>query len=158
MIDARVETVPADLETACQQGRYPDWLRPALAHLVSAPRRLGDGLYHCYDVPGLPRTDNALKQFYRRVKASERVRQCARECSNTLKSPSRQSSVKEAQLLSLASRVSRGALPGLEASTECRSTRKRINCDYPAGVLGTWLLRASPRKHEGRLDATGGGR
>ncbi len=35
-------------------------------------RRLGDGLYHCYDVPGLPRTDNDLEQFYRRVKALER--------------------------------------------------------------------------------------
>ncbi len=35
-------------------------------------RRLGDGLYHCYDVPGLPRTDNALEQFYRQLKAGER--------------------------------------------------------------------------------------
>ena len=35
-------------------------------------RRLGDGLDHCYDVPGLPRTDNALEQFYRRVKAQQR--------------------------------------------------------------------------------------
>ena len=35
-------------------------------------RRLGDGLYHCYDVPDLPRTDNGLEQFYRRVKACER--------------------------------------------------------------------------------------
>jgi len=39
---------------------------------VTVLRRLGDGLYHCYDVPGLPRTDNDLEHFYRRVKASER--------------------------------------------------------------------------------------
>lgn len=35
-------------------------------------RRLGDGLYHCYDVPALPRTNNATEQFYRRVKAEQR--------------------------------------------------------------------------------------
>ena len=27
---------------------------------------------HSYDVPGLPRTDNALEQFYRRVKTEQR--------------------------------------------------------------------------------------
>ncbi len=35
-------------------------------------RRLGDGLYHCYDVPGLPRTNNDLEHCYRQVKAGER--------------------------------------------------------------------------------------
>ncbi|HEX2263398.1 MAG TPA: hypothetical protein VHH52_06480, partial [Pseudonocardiaceae bacterium] len=45
---------------------------PAVQHLVTVLRRLGDGLYRCYDVPGLPRTDNDLEQFYRRVKALER--------------------------------------------------------------------------------------
>ncbi|MDQ3700036.1 MAG: hypothetical protein M3442_03835 [Chloroflexota bacterium] len=35
-------------------------------------RRLGDGLYHCYDVPALPRTNNATEQFYRRVKTEQR--------------------------------------------------------------------------------------
>jgi hypothetical protein len=29
-------------------------------------------LYHCYDVPGLPRTDNGMEQFYRRVKCEQR--------------------------------------------------------------------------------------
>lgn len=71
-VRARVEAALADLASACQEGRYPDWLRPALEHLVTVLRRLGDGLYHCYDVPGLPRTDNDLEHFYRRVKASER--------------------------------------------------------------------------------------
>src|SRR6185437_15312948 len=28
--------------------------------------------YHTYDVPGLPRTDNATEQFYRQLKAGER--------------------------------------------------------------------------------------
>jgi hypothetical protein len=53
-------------------GQLARWLHPALTHLVTVLRRLGDGLYHCYDVPDLPRTDNGLEQFYRRVKACER--------------------------------------------------------------------------------------
>jgi hypothetical protein len=50
----------------------PAWLTEPVDHLITVVRRLGDGLYHCYDVPGLPRTDNDLEQFYRRVKALER--------------------------------------------------------------------------------------
>jgi hypothetical protein len=68
----RVEAALADLEAACEEGGVPDWLQPALRHLVTVLRRLGAGLYYCYDVPGLPRTDNGLEQFYRRVKAGER--------------------------------------------------------------------------------------
>ena len=47
-------------------------MRPKVEHLVTVLRRLGGGLYHCYDVPGLPRTDNAMEQFYRRVKSAQR--------------------------------------------------------------------------------------
>ena len=43
-----------------------------MEHLVAVLRRLGPGLYRCYDVPGLPRTDNALEQFHRRVKSAQR--------------------------------------------------------------------------------------
>jgi hypothetical protein len=50
----------------------PVWLRPPVEHLVTVLRRLGPGLYHCYDVPGLPRTNNALEQFYRRLKSGQR--------------------------------------------------------------------------------------
>jgi hypothetical protein len=50
----------------------PAWLARPVDHLITVLRRLGDGLYHCYDIPGLPRTDNDLEQFYRRVKALER--------------------------------------------------------------------------------------
>lgn len=48
------------------------WLRPKVEHVATILRRLGAGLYHCYDVPGLPRTDNAMEQFYRRVKTEQR--------------------------------------------------------------------------------------
>lgn len=71
-VRAGVEAYLDELATAVAQERLPDWLRAPVQHLVIVLRRLGDGLYHCYDVPGLPRTDNALEQFYRRVKAQQR--------------------------------------------------------------------------------------
>jgi len=68
----QVETRLAEVEHTVEEGSVPRWLQHPLQHLVAVLRRLGDGLYHCYDVPGLPRTNNELEQFYRRVKASER--------------------------------------------------------------------------------------
>ena len=68
----RVESYLEEVATAVAREQVPAWLVPAVQHLVTVLQRLGDGLYHCYDVPGLPRTDNDLEQFYRRVKALER--------------------------------------------------------------------------------------
>jgi hypothetical protein len=68
----QVEAQLVQSETVMASGHLASWLRPALTHLVTILRRVGDGLYHCYDVPDLPRTDNGLEQFYRRVKACER--------------------------------------------------------------------------------------
>jgi hypothetical protein len=53
-------------------GRVPSWLQEKAAYVGTVLRRLGDGLYQCYEVPGLPRTDNDLEQFYRQLKAGER--------------------------------------------------------------------------------------
>lgn len=68
----RVEAYLAEVAEELDVGRIPAWLQHPLRHLITVLHRLGDGLYHCYDVPGLPRTNNDLEQFYRRVKASER--------------------------------------------------------------------------------------
>ena len=68
----QVEAQLTQIEQAMASGVLATWLHPPLTHLVTVVRRLGDGLYHCYDVPDLPRTDNGLEQFYRRVKACER--------------------------------------------------------------------------------------
>jgi len=67
-----VEAYLDHLATQVVSGGVPAWLQPQVGHLVTVLRRLGDGLYHCYDVPGLPRTNNDLEQFYRRVKSGER--------------------------------------------------------------------------------------
>jgi hypothetical protein len=53
-------------------GRMPAWLDKPVASVGTVLRRLGDGLYHCYVVVGLPRTDNDLEHFYRQLKAGER--------------------------------------------------------------------------------------
>jgi hypothetical protein len=52
--------------------QVPRWLQEPVAYVGLVLRRLGAGLYHCYDVPGLPRTNNAMEQFYRQLKAGER--------------------------------------------------------------------------------------
>jgi hypothetical protein len=67
-----VELILGQLRILCLAGGVPAWLRPKVEYLVTVLRRLGPGLYHCYDVPGLPRTDNAMEQFYRRVKSEQR--------------------------------------------------------------------------------------
>lgn len=62
----------AHLDAATASGQVPGWLREPARHVGIVLRRLGEGLCHCYDVPGLPRTDNALEQFYRKVKSEQR--------------------------------------------------------------------------------------
>src|SRR5262249_16908860 len=39
-------------------------LAPALAHFRKVSRSYWPGLFHCYTVPELPRTNNALEQFF----------------------------------------------------------------------------------------------
>jgi len=72
VVQERVELQLGRLDADLTGGRVPDWLREPVRYLGVVLRRLGEGLYHCYDVPGLPRTDNALEQFYRRVKTEQR--------------------------------------------------------------------------------------
>ena len=67
-VEARLDTLPARYP----DGQVPAWLAAKAAYVGIVLRRLGDGLYHCYDVPGLPRTDNATEQFYRQLKAGQR--------------------------------------------------------------------------------------
>ena len=37
---------------------------PALAHFVTVTASYWPGLFHCYDVPDLPRTNNDLEQYF----------------------------------------------------------------------------------------------
>jgi hypothetical protein len=67
-VEAYLEQIAARLAS----DGVPEWLHQPVEHLRAVLLRLGADLYHCYDVEGLPRTDNDLERFYRRVKASER--------------------------------------------------------------------------------------
>jgi hypothetical protein len=67
-----VEAYLAEIAAAASADAFPTWLRPAVDHLRSVLLRLGPHLYRCYDVPGLPRTNNDPEQVYRQLKASER--------------------------------------------------------------------------------------
>ena len=57
-------------------------LQPAVAHFLKVSASYWPGLFHCYDVPGLPRTNNVLEQFFGSVRyhhrrASGRIRASA---------------------------------------------------------------------------------
>jgi hypothetical protein len=47
-------------------------LAPALDHFVRVTRSYWAGLFHCYAVAGLPRTNNDLEQFFGRHRYHER--------------------------------------------------------------------------------------
>jgi len=57
-------------------------LQPAVAHFLKVSASYWPGLFHCYDLPGLPRTNNILEQFFGSVRyhhrrASGRIRASA---------------------------------------------------------------------------------
>ncbi|MDP9270023.1 MAG: hypothetical protein M3P14_03470 [Chloroflexota bacterium] len=39
-------------------------LQPAVAHFLKVSASYWPGLFYCYDIPGLPRTNNILEQFF----------------------------------------------------------------------------------------------
>lgn len=43
-----------------------------MQHFLKVTRSYRDGLFHCYDVDGLPRTNNALEQTFGSVRYHER--------------------------------------------------------------------------------------
>ena len=67
-----VEALLDELPARFPNQQPPAWLAEKATHVGVILRRLGDGLYHCYDVPGLPRTNNDHEHFYRQLKAGER--------------------------------------------------------------------------------------
>jgi hypothetical protein len=47
-------------------------LQSAVAHFIQVARSYWPGLFHCYDVADLPRTNNELEQFFGRYRHLER--------------------------------------------------------------------------------------
>jgi hypothetical protein len=57
-------------------------LQPAVAHFLKVSASYWPGLFHCYDIPGLPRTNNGLEQLfgsarYQQRRANGRIRATA---------------------------------------------------------------------------------
>lgn len=81
---ANTEGLPADLV----EGRYQDWIgrleqesgdtsrsravREAASHFIKVTRGYGPDLFHCYRIPGLARTNNALEQAFGSLRYHER--------------------------------------------------------------------------------------
>jgi hypothetical protein len=47
-------------------------LEPAISHFVKVTRSYWSGLFHCYDVPELPRTNNDLEQTFGALRCADR--------------------------------------------------------------------------------------
>lgn len=47
-------------------------LEPTIAHFLKVTRSYWPGLFHCYDVPGLPRTNNDLEHLFGQQRYHER--------------------------------------------------------------------------------------
>ena len=47
-------------------------LQPAVAHCLKVSASYWPGLFHCYDIPGLPRTNNVLEHFFGSVRSHHR--------------------------------------------------------------------------------------
>ena len=60
-----VQTIEQDLPVSGE-------LRPSLEHFLKVTRSYEPGLFHCYDVADLPRTNNALEQLFGSTRHHER--------------------------------------------------------------------------------------
>ncbi|WP_373283979.1 ISNCY family transposase [Myxococcus virescens] len=69
-VKRRMAGLVGALEDAVRRTRAPH--RAALAHFLLETRRYWLGLFHCYDVPGLPRTDNDLEHLFGSCRYHER--------------------------------------------------------------------------------------
>ena len=47
-------------------------LRDAVRHFLKVTRSYWSGLFHCYDTPGLPRTNNDLEHYFGECRYNER--------------------------------------------------------------------------------------
>jgi hypothetical protein len=111
-------------------------LQPALAHCLKVSASYWPGLFHCYDIPGLPRTNNALEQFFGSVRyhhrrASGRIRASA-------------ATVVRGSVRALASTVSRHHLFG-------EYELRHPNLDRWRDLRRSLELRQEARRQQGRF-------
>ncbi len=59
-------------------------LSPAITHFLKVTRSYEPGLYHCYEVPDLPRTNNDLEHYFGSARYQERRATGRKRASPTL--------------------------------------------------------------------------
>jgi hypothetical protein len=111
-------------------------LQPAVAHFLKVSASYWPGLFHCYDVPGVPRTNNVLEQFFGSVRyhhrrASGRIRASA-------------ATVVRGSVRALASTASRLHLFG-------EYELRHPNLDRWRGLRHSLDLRQEARRQQGRF-------
>jgi hypothetical protein len=60
----RMRGLLAAVGRGCPQGRIDETLASATRHFLKVSASYWPGLFHCYDVPGLPRTNNDLEHLF----------------------------------------------------------------------------------------------
>lgn len=80
-VQARLEAVLTEMR-ACRSSMGE--LAVAMKHFEQVTRRYWPGLFHCYEVPGLPRTNNDLEQSFGKVRQRERRATGRKKASATL--------------------------------------------------------------------------
>lgn len=71
-VGAALEHWCQQFEQQCGTAGLSDQQQRCAAHFLKVTQNLRPWLCHCYDTAGLPRTNNALEGFIRRVKARAR--------------------------------------------------------------------------------------
>lgn len=68
----RYECWLEQLDCQCRQPGMSCSLRAAGQHFLKVSRSYGANLFHCYDIPGLPRTNNVLEHTFGSLRYHER--------------------------------------------------------------------------------------
>jgi hypothetical protein len=68
-VQARFDRLMTQLNRTTQ---HYGTLAPAIVHFVKCAKSYRSGLFHCYDLPDLPRTNNGLEQYFGSARYHER--------------------------------------------------------------------------------------
>lgn len=71
-VKRRYKPVLADIREAAERAAPGGELRAGLEHFLKVTTSYEPGLFHCYDVEGLPRTNNDLEQLFGSTRHHER--------------------------------------------------------------------------------------
>ncbi|MBV7327397.1 hypothetical protein KFU94_03885 [Chloroflexi bacterium TSY] len=58
------QLIHAFLDTLSQRQELPPWLARFRSQLIAITKRSWSGLFHCYNIDGLPRSNNALESLF----------------------------------------------------------------------------------------------